>query len=75
MILRKYANGLVAVNQEPVNGWLMSFNPDDDRFYVVAPAASGPHGIVAKTFGGTIASGFKNAREFARRNQPFSRID
>jgi hypothetical protein len=29
-----HENGLLAVDQGEIHGWPVSFNPDDDRFYV-----------------------------------------
>jgi glutamate/tyrosine decarboxylase-like PLP-dependent enzyme len=49
-------NGLVAVEQTPVNGWAISFNPDDDRFYV-----HNADGSTAATF-----TALRNARQYAR---------
>ena len=33
-VLRLEADGRIAIQQETVNGWPISWNPDDGRFYV-----------------------------------------
>ena len=32
--IKRHENGLIAVEQSTVNGFEISFNPDDDRYYV-----------------------------------------
>ena len=69
MKLQRHDNGLIAVNQLPVNGWLISFNPDNDRFYIHRDTEEGrTGGDVVHTCGGP--SGFRNARRWAIVNDP-----
>lgn len=40
LIMRTYAkmqNGLPTVSQPSVNGWIISWNPDDERWYINHP--------------------------------------
>ena len=56
--IRVHANGNIAVEQESVNGWDISYNPDDARFYVHRPDAEG---TIEKTY-----NTLRNARQYAR---------
>lgn len=60
-ILQTHENGLIAVEQLPCNGWVMTYNPDDGRFYVHAPD---DNLTIMKTFGGV--KGLNNARHWAK---------
>lgn len=58
----------VSVSQLPVNGFDISYNPDDKRFYVCDKNAHGDLETVA-TFAGD-DKGLANAREYARKHKP-----
>lgn len=61
MDLIKYTpSGAIAVRQSSVNGYELSFNPDDERWYV-----HGANGETLATFIGD-RKGFHNARQYAR---------
>ena len=49
-----------AINQGVVHGWYLSWNPDDDRFYVGAA-----NGLATATF-----SELRNAVQYARKHKP-----
>ena len=53
----KMIDGDIAVDQDRINGWFMTFNPDDDRFYVSA----NDDGIATATF-----RHWRNATNYAR---------
>lgn len=60
--MRMTPSGAIAVNQEPVNGWDISYNPDDGRFYVHARDENHTvHSIVKE---------LRNARQYARTHMP-----
>lgn len=61
-------SGEFAVDQGVVNGWAISFCPDDGRFHVghTRPDTTGP--ITTKTFIGN-SKGLQNARQWARMNE------
>lgn len=65
-----HANGLIAVDQQPVGTTPITFNPDDDRFYVHAGTDDGRRGgDVRKTFGtshGDYEKALANARYWAK---------
>ena len=58
----------IAVLQEPIGGFDISYNPDDDRFYVCDHNDFGDLETRA-TFAGD-SKGFHNARAWARANEP-----
>lgn len=37
VVLKRHENGLIAVDQEGLEGWILTFNPDDERLYIHAP--------------------------------------
>jgi len=51
-----------AIVQPCVNGWPISWNPDDGRWYVEVPGASG---IAVATF-----KDRRNAMQYARQHEP-----
>jgi len=55
-------NGEISIMQSPVNGFCISYNPDDSRWYV-----TGPDNETRAIFSGT-PKGFYNARQYARRH-------
>ena len=58
-IMQRHSNGLIAVEQLPKNGWDISYNPDDRRFYV---AQVDEHGDLKTK--ATFAE-LRNARQYA----------
>ena len=60
------ADGRLAVMQPPVNGWDISYNPDDNRWYVARPHADYPEEL-------EFVPNYKarrNAIQFATRHHP-----
>lgn len=68
-LIQRTARGNIAVFQLPCNGWEISYNPDDDRWYV--EYRTKPHNdlMVAATYAGD-RKGFHNARQYARTHTP-----
>lgn len=60
--------GQIAVRQTPINGFDLSYNPDDGRWYVCDCNEYGDLETRA-TFAGD-KKGFENARYFARKHTP-----
>lgn len=65
MIKPSMVNGVPTVNQPACNGWDISYNPDDGRWYVCKPDADWPGELV------TVATFKKrrNAMTYARNHQ------
>lgn len=58
----------LAVDQAPINGWHISYNPDDDRFYICYLSSYGDLETRA-TFANN-AKGIANMRHYARHHTP-----
>ena len=58
-VIQYLPSGRIAVSQLPVNGWDISYNPDDDRWYVCDPVTMDAIKIYAE---------LRNARYWAKRN-------
>ena len=70
--VQRTSDGGLAVDQGVHHGLAISWNPDDDRFYVEAPEEeAGCRGIALATFAAAGAGGpekgLQNAIQFARR--------
>lgn len=62
-----------AVDQETINGWPISWNPDDNRFYVEIPEeVAGARGVAAAMFNSAL-KGWHNTLYWARRHKYPSR--
>lgn len=54
----RHENGLIAVDQGTFNRWIITYNPDDNRYYVHRPDENL---TVEKTY-----KDLRNAKQFAR---------
>jgi hypothetical protein len=62
--LKRHANGLIAVDQDGLNGWILTFNPDDDRLYIHAPDEN----LTVRTTYASDKRGLENARYWMRKH-------
>ena len=64
-IVRKTANGEYAVDQGDMYGFSVSYNPDDDRFYLHGPDGQDGSHVIARYE--SKSRGWANLLQFARR--------
>lgn len=63
--LRRLTNGWIDVDQEGLNGWVLTYNPDDDRLYIHAPDEN----MTVQTTYAANERGLGNARYWMRKHK------
>lgn len=66
--IQRHPNGVICIEQDSINGFDISYNPDDELWYVYDRDEYGDYRTRARFAGNT--KGFTNAHYWARTNKP-----
>lgn len=69
------SEGSYTVEQPVVGGWIISYNPDNDRFYVHKPTEDGKHGADMVATYQANKVGWSNLLQYCRTHKPPAPLD